>query len=271
MAKVVACIIARTVSKRLPLKVLRDVYPGISMIDFLISRIKEVKEIDEIYLCTSTESVDDILEDIAFRNRIKIYRGSAEMVIERMLAVGEMENADVLLRITGDNPLTATEYIPLQLSMLVNKNLDYVRVVDVPIGATAELMTRKALIKCNQLMDPMMSEYLMLYLFDPKNFKCGVVKPFKTDFGSYSVTVDTPEDFARARNILAELDWRPNLIISFSKIVEIFEDNNIQLSGKIIKSGGDIKLPYGKTISIEAFKEDMNNRIINSEIVRLYE
>jgi spore coat polysaccharide biosynthesis protein SpsF len=271
MAKVVACIIARTVSKRLPLKVLRDLYPSISMIDFLISRIKAVKEIDETYLCTSTESADDILEDVAFRNHIKIYRGSAEMVIERMLAVGEMENADVLLRITGDNPLTATEYIPLQLSMLVSKNLDYVRVVDIPIGATAELMTRRALIKCDQLIDPTMSEYLMLYLFDPKNFKCGVIKPFKTDYGGYSVTVDTPEDFARAKKILKELDWRPSQVILFTKIIDLFNNENIQLEGKIIKTGGDIKLPYGKTISIEAFKADMNERITNSEIVRLYE
>ena len=104
--KVVACIIARTVSKRLPLKVLRDLINGVSMIDFLVQRIKKVSEIDEIYICTSINIVDDILEDVAIRNDIKIYRGSEDEVIERMISVGDLEQADVLLRITGDNPLT---------------------------------------------------------------------------------------------------------------------------------------------------------------------
>ena len=101
MAKVVACVIARTVSKRLPLKILRDLKPGLSMIDFLIQRIKSVDKIDEIYLCTSEEAVDDILADVVSRNGIKLYRGSADAVIERMLAVGDIEKADVLIRITG--------------------------------------------------------------------------------------------------------------------------------------------------------------------------
>jgi spore coat polysaccharide biosynthesis protein SpsF len=270
MTKVVACIIARTVSKRLPLKILRDLHPGFSMIDFLISRIKQVKEINRIYLCTSTESVDDILEDVAFRNKISIYRGSAEMVIERMLAVGAMEQADVLLRITGDNPLTATEYIPLQLSLLLEKKLDYVRVVDVPIGATAELMTRQALIECNELMDPTMSEYLMLYMFDPSNFRCGVVKPFITDFGSYSITVDTPEDFERAKGILKALNWKRDEIISQHDIISVFENEGIELKGKKILGVGDIKLPYGKTMTFDAFKKEISSRVNNSEILRLY-
>ena len=123
MAKVIACIIARTVSKRLPLKVLRDIYPSISMIEFLISRVKSVNEVSDVYICTSREQEDDILEDVAFRNRVKIYRGSADMVIERMLAVGKIEQADVLIRITGDNPFTAIEYIPTQLSLMQEKKI----------------------------------------------------------------------------------------------------------------------------------------------------
>ena len=43
MAKIVACIIARTVSQRLPLKVLRDIRNGVSIIELLIDRIKTIK------------------------------------------------------------------------------------------------------------------------------------------------------------------------------------------------------------------------------------
>ncbi len=271
MTKVVACIIARTVSKRLPLKVLRDIYPSISMIEFLIDRVKAVKEVNEVYICTSTEQPDDILEDVAIRKQVKIYRGSADMVIERMLAVGKHENADVLIRITGDNPFTAVEYIPLQLSLMQDKNLDYVRVIDVPIGATAELMTHAALLKCNEMMDPTMSEYLMLYMFDPTNFKCGVIKPFREDFGSYSVTVDTYMDFERARGILKYANWKPGSSLMHKTILDLFLDHDKNLPGKQIKSEGDIKLPYGRTMTFAEFKNDIDNRIRQSEMIQLYE
>src|SRR5205085_384009 len=154
-----------------------------------IQRLKAVRAIDEVFICTSHESVDDILEDVAARNGIKVYRGSPENVIDRMLAVGEIADASILLRITGDNPFTSTEYIDMQIELLKNKQLDYVRLIDVPVGATAEVMTREALIRCYDMMDPSVSEYLMLFMFEPKHFKCGVIKPFQEDHSSLTITV----------------------------------------------------------------------------------
>jgi spore coat polysaccharide biosynthesis protein SpsF len=270
MPKVVACIIARTVSKRLPLKILRDLAPGLSMIELLIQRVKTVSEIDEIYLCTSQESVDDILEDVAARNGIKLYRGSADAVIERMLAVGEIEKADVLLRITGDNPLASVEYIPQQLSLLLRNKLDYTRVIDVPIGATTEVMTTEALKRCYATMDPGVSEYLMLFIFEPKHFKCGIIKAFQNDYSNYSVTVDTPDDLIRTKGILKLLSQDPEKIL-LKDIIGLYTDKNVQLPAMIIKSGGSIKYPYEKVISFEEFNQDMKRRKENSTIVKLYE
>jgi spore coat polysaccharide biosynthesis protein SpsF len=272
MPKVVACIIARTVSKRLPLKVLRDFYPNVGMLDFLIQRVKTQKKIDEIYLCTSTESVDDILEDVALRNNIKIYRGSSDAVIERMLAVGAKENADVLIRITGDNPFTAVELINNQVDFLVEEKLDYVRVMDLPVGATAEVFTHEALVKCNELMDPSVSEYLMLYLFEPNNFKCGVIKAFENDFSAYSLTVDNPDDLVRTKKIVEILQFDGDYSkISLSKILMIIKDDTILLPAKIISPAGEVKLPFDKVISFQEFKLDMERRIQNSKYLKLYE
>ena len=93
MTKTVACIIARTTSVRLPLKVLRSLFEQYAVIDFIIERVKKVEMINDIYICTSYEPVDDILEDVARRNGVKIYRGDPTNIIERMLSVGEIENA----------------------------------------------------------------------------------------------------------------------------------------------------------------------------------
>jgi spore coat polysaccharide biosynthesis protein SpsF len=259
--KVVACVIARTVSTRLPLKVLRELHDGLSMLDYLIQRIKLVKKIDEIYICTSVEPIDEILEDVARRNNVKIYRGSAEQVIERMLSVAKIERADVLLRITGDNPFTSFEYLDLQLEMMQEHALDYVRLIDVPLGATAEVMATQALIRCNDLMDPNVSEYLMLFIFDPTNFRCGVIKPVKEDWSSYSITVDTPDDLRRTHGVL-RLHNGDVLRITLKEIVHVLQKHDLPATS--IAPVGKVKLPFGKEVSFAEFKDDMNRRIAAS-------
>ncbi|RAW01304.1 cytidylyltransferase domain-containing protein [Pseudochryseolinea flava] len=267
MAKTVACIIARTVSTRLPLKVLRNISDQYTMLEFMIQRLKKTRAIDEVFICTSYEPMDEIMEDIAKRNNVSIYRGSPENVIERMLAVGELTNADILMRITGDNPFTSTEYIDKQVALLREKELDYVRLVDVPIGATAEVMTRKALIKCSELMDPSVSEYLMLFMFEPMNFKCGVIKPFEEDHSSITITVDTPEDLIRTKLITSAYEGDP-LEITLQQIVKIIIDKELPHSR--IKGGGQIKLPFGKTVAFEDFSNDMKRRVSQSEMLTMY-
>jgi spore coat polysaccharide biosynthesis protein SpsF len=267
MGKVVACIIARTVSTRLPLKVLRSVGEDHTMLEYMIGRLKNVQSIDDIFICTSYEPVDEIMEDIAHRNGIGVYRGSPENVIDRMLAVGELTNAEILLRITGDNPFTATEYIDEQVDLLRTENLDYVRVVDVPVGATAEVMTRKALIECSRKMDPSVSEYLMLFMFEPIHFKCGVIKPFEQDYSSMTITVDTPEDMARTKAILANYAGKP-AHIKLKDIVSIID--TLKIPNSVIKATGTIKLPYGKTMEFEEFIADMNRRKVQSKSLKLY-
>jgi len=261
MGKVVACIVARTVSQRLPLKVLRDLRPGLSMLDFLIQNVKTQKAVDEIYICTSAETVDDILEDVAIRNNIKIYRGSPDEVIERLLAVGEIEDAEILIRITGDNPFTDASLIAQQVAFLREENLDYVRVADLPIGATAEVFTRAALQKCNTLMDPKVSEYMMLYLFEPKHFGCGIISAYGgRDYSSYSVTVDQPSDLVRTKIILDHIGFTGFADFSFGRVLEVLIDASIDMPARIVKPSGTVKLPFDQVMSYEDFQADMQRR-----------
>lgn len=272
MPKVVACIIARTVSQRLPLKVLRDMRPHLGMLDFLIQYVKAQDAVDEVYVCTSREPVDDILVDVSNRNGVKHYRGSSDEVIQRMLAVGEIENADILIRITGDNPFTAADLIGSQVEFLVKENLDYVRIGDMPVGGTTEVFTREALMRCNQMMDPKVSEYLMLYMFEPKHFKCGVIKAFEKDYSDYSLTVDQPDDFTRTKIILEAIGFSGNFKeLSISKVLEVISDDEIEMPARIIKPSGSVKLPFDKVISYKEFQEDMARRREASLLLKLYE
>jgi spore coat polysaccharide biosynthesis protein SpsF (cytidylyltransferase family) len=202
------------------------------------------------------ESVDDILEDYATVYKINHYRGSPSAVIERMLAVADLENSDYLIRVTGDNPFTSMEYIDDQINFALEYDLDYVRLVGVPIGSTAELIKRDALVKCNQLMDPEESEYLMVYLFQPDLFRCGVIKPFKKDYSELTITVDTPEDLEKVKMIYSKLSGS----ILLKDILTVLKSENLT-NGVNIDDNALIKMPEGKVVSYGDFKVMMNTRI----------
>lgn len=260
--KTIACIIARCVSTRLPLKVLRNIVDKYSMLDFIIQRVKQVKNIDDIYICTSYEMIDDILEDVAFKNRVKIYRGAPDAVIERLIAVGELEKAENVIRITGDNVLTAYEYLDEQIEIHNINELDYTRIIDVPVGATAEIMTLNALKKCYNSIDPSVSEYLLLYMFNPEYYKCGVINVGEIKKSSnYTLTVDTKEDLERTRSIFEYYKEDP-LKIKLKDVINIVDKYNLKNSK--IEFSQNIKMPYGKKITFEEFQNDMQNRINNS-------
>ena len=265
--KTVACVIARSVSTRLPLKVFRQVCEGYSMLDFILQRLKRVKGIDEIYLCTSQEPVDDIMQDVAERNKVNVFRGSADAVIDRMLNVGRISGATNLLRITGDNVFTSYEYMDRQIELLKEKNLDYIRLVDAPLGATAEVMTYTALKRCYESMDPSVSEYLMLYIFEPKNFKCGTINVFGRDLSNINLSVDHPEDLVRTKEILDHFKSSDKLSIQLTDIVKIIESNKI--TAAYMQPGEKIRLPYNKEVSYEEFKKDIERRISQSEQISL--
>src|ERR1051326_7864152 len=228
MAETVACVIARAVSTRLPLKTFRKVTKEHTMIAFILERLKRVKNIDEVFLCTSIEPADDIMDDIAADHGVKLYRGSPDAVIERMLKVGEITGAKNLLRITGDNVFTSCEYIDRQVDLLKEHKLDYIRIVKVPLGATAEVMTTNALKRCYAAMDPSVSEYLLLYIFNPKEYRCGTIRLFEKDYSDINLSVDLPVDLRRTKKLLELYKGKYGLDISLKEIIDLIERNNIE-------------------------------------------
>ena len=74
MKSIVAIIQARTGSKRLPRKVLKKI-SNISLIEWVILRLKKSRRIKKIILATTKLKKDDILVTIAQKNRINFFRG----------------------------------------------------------------------------------------------------------------------------------------------------------------------------------------------------
>ncbi|RLB70624.1 MAG: hypothetical protein DRH04_03260 [Deltaproteobacteria bacterium] len=252
----VACIIARTNSTRLPRKVLKKIN-NLSMIEIIIKRIKKCREVDSIYVCTSTEPDDRVLLEIAAAQGIKSYAGSPDAVIERMLSVAEMAGADNLVRITGDNIFTDQAYLDIMISCHRQQQAEYTRTEYLPIGVTAEVMSSEALARCAAAIPVEYTQYLMLYMFQPERYRCLVLKPEDEHcHPSWSLTVDTPEDWERTEEIILQAGTP---MASYAQINRICSTGEIP--SLIYEAGAQVNFPAGIQLCYQSFRMEMEQRI----------
>ena len=101
---ILAVIQARMSSSRLPGKVLLPIL-GKPVIWHIYNRLKFSKKLNEICISTSTDSLDDPIVQFAKENEIKYFRGSSKNLVSRHLGAANFFNADVVVRITSDDPL----------------------------------------------------------------------------------------------------------------------------------------------------------------------
>jgi spore coat polysaccharide biosynthesis protein SpsF len=263
--KTIACIIARTNSNRLPGKVLKQV-AGKTMLEHIIERVKRAKNIDGIYICTSTHPDDQCLDSIARKNEILFYSGSEDSVIERMLDVAQLENADNVVRITGDNIFTDSVYLDLMVQHHITNNAEYTRSENLPVGITAEVIAVPALKHCHASMDPAFSQYLMLYMFNPLNYKCTVLLPPSShQLPEWTLTVDNPSDWERTELLFSKSVG----FLDYGQIIELGRSFNIPYLKYV--SDRMVKFPAGIIMNASAVRKELEERIRKSSTVKITE
>lgn len=257
--KNIVCIIARTNSQRLPHKTILDI-GGKKTIEHIIDSMKELKYADKIYLCTSVDEEDKILLEIAKENGIEAYAGSRDSVIDRMLDVAKMENADNLLRVTGDNIFTDPIILDFALKEHMEKGADYTRVERLPIGVTGEVMKVSAVTDCYSKIDPDKSEYLAVYMFNPDEYKClTILPPELFNLPYQTLTVDTPQDWERTQFIFEHIFEKK---IYFGDIAALSEKMDIPYYD--MDRDGLVKLPDDERITYAEFRKMYEERIKKS-------
>ena len=138
---------ARTGSKRLPGKVLKPL-GGKPAIEHVLRRASAAKLADQVWLATTTEYSDDVVQEAADKLGFPVFRGSEEDVLSRYAGAAEAANADVIVRITCDCPLIDPEVIDAMISLRAAQSADYVwndPDRDWPVGLDCEVFTREVL------------------------------------------------------------------------------------------------------------------------------
>jgi len=219
---------ARRGSTRLPDKVLADI-AGKPLLSYVIERVKMNRKVKNVILATTTNKEDDLLEKIAKEHEVIFFKGDAEDVLSRFVAVAETYASDVLVRITADCPLIDFRIIDEVVGHFEEKAADYIFVEGYPRGlGDVELLTLKALKRAEIETSKNQSyyrEHVVTYLLEhPESFKLRIIKaPDKFKRVNYRLCVDEIADLILIRKIYEH--FLPRTDFSSEEIINYLDKN----------------------------------------------
>ncbi|PKP60159.1 MAG: acylneuraminate cytidylyltransferase [Candidatus Altiarchaeales archaeon HGW-Altiarchaeales-2] len=245
MKNIVAIIQARTSSTRLPGKVFLKL-KGKLLIWHVFNRISYSKYINEFVLCTSTDKSDDELENFAKISGIKCFRGSLNNVLERFYFAAKKYQADIIVRVTADDPFKDPKVVDKAIKILMENDFDYVSNTikpTYPEGLDIEVFTFEALeMAYKEAKLHSEKEHVTPYIWkNDKTFNiCNFVN--KNNISNLRFTLDYEEDFKLTEIIYDELyrDWN---IFYLEDILNFLSKNPeiTKINSKFIRNEGYIK------------------------------
>lgn len=196
---------ARMGSSRLPGKVMLPL-AGAPLIQRLIERLRRSRRLDDLVIATSDQAENTPLAALCDSLACRVYRGSEEDVLGRMVAAaGE---ADIVVRLTGDNPFVDGLLVDDLLDFFdAGDRLDYVANIEdsgFPYGLYAEVVRMDALRFAMQSDDPMDREHVTWFLRrQPERFRRATMKA-GADLSAAALTIDTEDDYRRLAPVFAD-------------------------------------------------------------------
>jgi spore coat polysaccharide biosynthesis protein SpsF (cytidylyltransferase family) len=243
MTKIVIIVQARLGSTRFPKKVLKLIQKK-SMIWHVINRLKQVSDIDNIILATTTKKEDTVLINIAKNNDVDYFQGKTSNVLNRFYECTKKFDADVVIRITADCPLIDPKLIQQMLNFYVNNNFDYVSNTikpTYPDGLDVEIFSFQVLKKTFESAKLQSElEHVTPYIKkNPKKFKLFNFENTR-DYSNIRLTVDEPDDLKFIRQIYKKLESETS---SFNKIIKIIssEPKLLKINQHIPRDSGYLK------------------------------
>jgi glutamate-1-semialdehyde 2,1-aminomutase len=219
--KIVAIVQARMGSTRLPNKVMKQI-GGTPLIELLLTRMSQSKEIDQIVLATSTDGRNSPLVEHVQRLGYACVRGSESDVLDRYLVAARHSDADVVVRITGDCPLIDPELVDELIREFKKTGVEYISntyPASYPDGLDTEVFSLEALERAaRETNEPYDHEHVTPYLRRPGLFRQGAMV-HTSDLSGLRWTVDEPADFAVISNIFSH--FAPDIHFKWTEVLAL--------------------------------------------------
>ena len=237
---VVALIIVRSASKRLPKKSHLNIC-GYKTIEHLILRLKKSKKINKIILCTTRKKEDKICKPISKKYKIDIFFGDNSDVLNRMIGAIKNKKCDLVLRITGDDILIDSEYLDQNIDFHLTNNLEYSNNKQLPSGMEIEVFDKKLLLEIKKLsVNTKYTEYLSFYIDNNIEQIQNGTLDLKKDYRKIRMTLDHHNDFIVIKSFLEKMKKNNKLFTyGLGDVVKFYNNNkNLFKINKINKIKG---------------------------------
>ena len=226
--KKVAIIQARCGSTRFPNKVFINI-DGFPLIWHVVNRLSYAKKIDEIVVATTINTLDDSIVEWCNKNDVVYYRGSETDVLNRYYNAAVKSEADVIIRITADDPFKEPAVIDKVINTLLENYYDLVTnnyPPSFPEGLDCEAFTFETLEKMEKSTDDAFErEHVTQYAYhNPNIFRIGNVNN-EIDLSSYRWTIDNKEDYEMVNLIYKNRDKSNKGLLCMDEILTILRDN----------------------------------------------
>jgi spore coat polysaccharide biosynthesis protein SpsF len=136
-------------SKRLSKKALLKINDK-TIIEYLYERMKKVKKIRKVIVCTTNEVSDKPLVEFLKLNKMDYFCGSKKDILIRYLDAANKFSTDFIINVDGDDIYTDPNHVESIIDEFEKSNLDFIQMGKVPLGFTCMGFTKEILEKiCN--------------------------------------------------------------------------------------------------------------------------
>lgn len=212
--KIFTFITVRVNSNRLARKALLPIR-GKRVIEHVIERTKQIKEVDGVVVCTSDESEDDILEVIAKDQGVLCFRGNLLDKLARFQVAAEKFGADYVVLIDADDLFCDPAMNDLAIRQIKIEPCDMLKSPDglVP-GAFDFCISASALQQVCDIKDTTDTEMYESYFLDTGRFRvCNLKVDDPVLFNDrVRLTLDYQEDYDFFCRVFDELKIDHNTI-----------------------------------------------------------
>lgn len=212
----IAVIQARLSSTRLPNKVLLPL-KGRPVLEWVARAAQAIPGIDKVVIATSIGTDDDAVADWAKEFGIACHRGPLDDVLERFAQAARAENADIIMRLTGDCPLLDPQVCGEALALLKRTGSAYASNASPPSwpdGLDCEAFTRAALdAAAAEATRPADREHVTVFIRDRRHRfpQASLVCPLP-GLHTERWTLDEPDDLLFLEAVVEKLPAKPSYL-----------------------------------------------------------
>jgi spore coat polysaccharide biosynthesis protein SpsF len=207
--KLAILVFARLDSRRLPGKTMMPL-AGRPILGRVIDRLRRVAGVLGIVVATSDRALDDPIADFARSEGVDVFRGALDDVAQRAHDCALSKGFEAIVRISADSPFIDPAVIAAVIARYRRGDVDLATNVfprSYPPGISVEVMATVALGRVLALTDDREDrEHVTRYIYaHADRFRIGNVAVEDDRYSGIGLTVDTPDDLARAAWIAGRL------------------------------------------------------------------